>query len=122
MRHKSDLPEKLCNIPKRGRLASKMVKLLIKVKYSFERCKRTRKLKVSAMNAILHERHQVRERSVQLSSAAPRRTRHRQLRVVFDEQVIAETTKGSRLIKTGYPPVYYSVDDVDTEFLFGLRR
>ena len=40
------------------------------------------------------------------------------LRVVFNERVIAETTKGSRLIKTGYPPVYYfPVDDVDTEFL-----
>lgn len=40
------------------------------------------------------------------------------LRVVFDEQVIAETTKGSRLIETGYPPVYYfPAEDVDTEFL-----
>ena len=40
------------------------------------------------------------------------------LRVVFDERVIAETTKGSRLIRTGYPPVYYfPAEDVDTEFL-----
>jgi len=40
------------------------------------------------------------------------------LRVVFDEQRIAETEKGFRLLETGYPPVYYfPAEDVETEFL-----
>ena len=40
------------------------------------------------------------------------------LRVVFDDQVVAETTKGFRLVETGYPPIYYiPAEDVDIEFL-----
>ena len=40
------------------------------------------------------------------------------LRVVFDEQVVAETAKGFRLLETGYPPIYYfPAEDVDAEFL-----
>ena len=40
------------------------------------------------------------------------------LRVVFDERTVAETSQGFRLLEMGHPPVYYfPVEDVDVDCL-----
>ena len=42
----------------------------------------------------------------------------RRVRVVFDDEVIADTTRALRVLETSHPPVYYiPLDDVRREYL-----
>ncbi len=47
----------------------------------------------------------------------------RRVRVIFDGEVIAETTRALRVLETSHPPVYYiPLDDVRREYLVAGRR
>jgi len=48
---------------------------------------------------------------------------NRHIQVVFDGEVIADTTRAQRLLERGRPPVYYiPPDDVKREFLVPSER
>lgn len=48
---------------------------------------------------------------------------HRHIRVVFNGQTIADTTRAQRVLETSHPPVYYiPLEDIKTEYLKPTSR
>jgi uncharacterized protein (DUF427 family) len=47
----------------------------------------------------------------------------RHLKVIFNDQIIAETTRAYRVLETSHPPVYYiPQEDIRMEFLSQTRQ
>ncbi len=56
-----------------------------------------------------------------VSTALRIKTVSEELRVVFDDGKVAETSKGLWLFEMGYPPVYYfPAEGVDVDFLLSI--